>query len=545
MLDVNTLETQELELLTGYFEHARLVFGENLLDASTRKLKRAKKHLRKVFSSQISRMSQQVQQYFTSDASERALFQLLQACYQVYMQQNEARWEAEKVVLASFGEAVYQAIQRAKEAYDEDDVLLTIRQEQCQTWMLVEENEAFSCSLVLENAILSPQVAQRGYIWSLYEVRREGDWVIFYEREEMRPQEAVRFTDAKVHIENYDCTKRLTPHGSLAWALYNMAYQIIWKSEISADACNEREKALLPLLREIKRLDALQEHPNLRQLAKQVGCNMSALDEMLKKKKRSYPWDSFFANAEYEPLLRAIFEEIRHSQEGYPSQVGLRCDPQTVAKKRAAVTEFLRSHGFAGEYPDFNKTVDIPGYHMVPGQRGKVLYCRVKNAQMFIRCVEGWAGEGEMLINFLCGRALTGKRQPVRDILSCYCQDRGYRWSGMVWDHTSARSGKDGTLEAAALAVKKVQMQKLTKEEKKRNGEFNVSMDTGYKIALAMPALTVPATILLVTIILTISGDWAELRKMMMEFPWWEILACYGALYGLPFGVFALIARRR
>ena len=324
--------------------------------------------------------------------------------------------------------------------------------------------------------------------------------------------------------------------------LHQFAYAIVEKSELPGDYCNEREKALLPLLREIKQFGFLTEYPLLTELAEQTGCRSAAFDKRLEKAKlkKNGLWNSGLDRAEFEPLLRIIYEKIQQSQEDYPSQVELHCDAQDMDRKRREITDFFHSQGFAGEYPDFYKTADIPGYHMVSGNHGNVLYCRVKNAQMFIHCAEGRAWNRELLVHFHCGRALTGKRQSVQDIFSCCCQDRGYRWSEWVWGHSSDRA-----LEGAKIAVKKLQLDKLTKEERKRYGTYNNGMDKGVLIAFAVSAFSLPVAMLLTAIVMAISGEWEALVEMRTELIRWEIFTFYATIYGLPLGVFALLARRR
>ena len=107
------------------------------------------------------------------------------------------------------------------------------------------------------------------------------------------------------------------------------------------------------------------------------------------------------------------------------------------------------------------------------------------------------------------------------------------------------RVKENETLEAANVAVKKLQLEKLTKQEQKQYGEYNYGMIKESRIALTVAMLTFPATVLLISILMAIFGEWAELEKLITALLNWKILGGYAALYLLPLSVIALITRRR
>lgn len=553
MLDVKTLESQHLSLLAAFYGYTKFVYGSNLPHAPAWKQKRAKRWFCKQYATSIDKMPEVVRQYFAPDTDVVECIAFLEECYAENSLRAVNQFERQKETLAPLGEAVAQAVQALNEIDPEEGDMVYIERFQGKTLLYVDKFSAFSRYLVLENAVLSPELEEYGFPLEISDVRKEDAWYVFYVvNGDFEQREALRFTHAQVQVQSYDCTKNETLNDRFWSYLYSLAYSLVRKNEIAGEACNEREKALLPLLQEIVKLGSLEDYPLLTALAEETGCKSAEFDARMEKTKRKdfYYWQCFLNGAEYEPLLRTIYEKIRLSQEGYPTVVEQRCDSERIAQKRAAITEFLHQKGFVGEYPDFYKTADIPGYHIVPSQGGKVLYCRVKNAQMFIRCMENWAGAGEMRVNFVCGRALTGKRPPVRDILSCAMEDKGYRWCRIVWDNTFCPDSetpfsRDCTMEAAGVAVKKVQLQKLTKYEERKYGVYSALRDPSQKIILGIFAFMLPVCLLLVAAIMAISGDWDGLREMSTTFPLWEVLLGYGIVYGIPFGIFAILRGRR
>lgn len=553
MLDVKTLESQHLSLLAAYYGYTKFVYGSNLPYASAWKQKRAKRWFYKQYATSIDKMPETVRQYFEPDTDVAECIAFLEECYAENSLRAVNQFERQKETLEPLGEAVVRAVQALNEIDPEEGDAVYLEQVNGKTLLYVDTSFAFSRYLVLENAVWSPELKEYRFLPQISNVRREDGWyVIYIVSGDFDQREALRFTHAQVQVQSYDCIKCETMDDNFWVYLESMAYSLIKKSEIAEEQCNRREKELFPLLREIRKFGALEDYPLLTALAEETGCKTPAFDARLEKAKRKgcNPWRCFLNGAEYEPLLRTIYEKIRLSQEGYPTVVEQRCDPERIVRKRATITEFLHQQGFAGEYPDFYKTADISGYHIVPSRGGKVLYCRVKNAQMFIRCMEDWAGAGEMRVNFVCGRALTGKRPPVRDIFSCAMEDKGYRWCRVVWDNTFCPNSetpfsRNCTMEAAGGAVKKLQLQKLTKYEERKYGDYSAWRDPSQKIILGIFAFMLPVCLLLVAAIMAISGDWDGLREMITTFPLWEVLLGYGIAYGIPFGIFAMLRGRR
>ncbi len=258
---------------------------------------------------------------------------------------------------------------------------------------------------------------------------------------------------------------------------------------------------------------------------------------------------------EWEPLWRAIYEIICRSQEEYPVRVEQRCDAEQIKKMREKIQLFMHSQGFSGTYPDFRKTGDIHGVHLYESYGLTYLCAAEKKAQMYIRCVETLGGNDRTVVHFLCGTALKQKDSKVSDIIGCLFHNKGRRLFWWVRDYDTVYDEETTQsdcriMQMAQIAVKKVQLQKLTKEEKKFYS-FGSSDGLGlfwlwllFGGGLFGVAMVV-AFMLMGSLIFALFGQWQQIPSMLVSYPWgWMLLFCWAG-FGLPMGLISLIAKRR
>ena len=107
-------------------------------------------------------------------------------------------------------------------------------------------------------------------------------------------------------------------------------------------------------------------------------------------------------------------------------------------------------------------------------------------------------------------------------------------------------------MQRAQIAVKQVQMQKLTKEERKL---YRSGIAVSNALALfwtwliigggMFSSAMVGVCVLLVVLISAMLGDWTEIPSLMGSIPLgWIFVFCWLG-YGLPMGVVALAAKHR
>lgn len=556
MPDVTKIEWAHLSRLAGIGISVRLIFGKSLPDGPVRKLKKARKWLHKHHAHTISSLPEELRCCFLSEISDEAVFRFLLACdeeYQLCFKENRT---PQMLLLQPLGEEVQHAVQ----AVLDEDCCVYLSPEEGNAILLVEDTHAYSRSLVLENAVFAPENAGKTFINEVAQIQKENDQYILYEWDCGIEREVLRFSSAWVKVECYDCTQSNFFWDDPWTYLKQLSLAILGKAALPGDYCNALEKALLPLLEEICPLGVRKVDcgfPLMIQLAQQVGCPTARLERMLKKWNGAYygqPGNPLCIQ-KLEPLWRAIYEKIRQSQEGYPVKVEQHCNRAELQKKRAAIQAFLHQQGFSGQYPDFAKSGDVLGLHLIDSYDQAYLCGMEKDARMYIRCVESWQDNERMLVHFLCGTAMKQKGNQVQDLYSCLFNAKGHRLFWWVRDYECVYDPEipqteERALYLAQIAVKKVHMQKLTKEEQKDysfgssdglglfwlwllmgGGLFGVGMVVGF--------------ILLGSLLFALFGQWQQIPSMLVSYPWgWILLFCWIG-FGLPMGLIALFAKRK
>ena len=187
-----------------------------------------------------------------------------------------------------------------------------------------------------------------------------------------------------------------------------------------------------------------------------------------------------------------------------------------------------------------------------------------KRAQYHIHCMESGLINGfdnpvyAFEIKFICGTAFLKKDEPDTDVYDCLFKADGKRQSYTVyhygWSDDTESSETDELAADVALAIKKAEGLKLTKEERKRF--YNTTLTGwglfwriflfvggifGIVMTLGMALIGVVTTVIV--------GSFSKIPEIIRDFPWLQCLAfCWilsGGLFGGLFGLLSLFSRRR
>ena len=545
MPETRNLEWEDLRILAAMGMHIRWRYGQSL---SLRKQRSIRRWMEKHYADQTATLSDNARRYLAPENSDETVIDFLLACSEEMDRREKENLTAQALLLAPLGESVQFAFRYLREA---DFGIQIERLEEKRIALRVADAAGYCQILVLENAVLSAGCEEWTYINDTVQVlKEEGTYVlrVCYGNDD---QEVLRFTDAHVQVTCYNCMEEQIFANDPWEHLRYLAYAILSKSEIPGDYCNAQEKALLPLLQEIQQIDIgnrTTQYPLLTELAREIGVGKLPFDKKMARD---------LLQRQAEPLWRAIYEKIRSSQQAYPSRVAQRCDAEQLENLRHSVQCFMHSQGFSGQYPDFHKIGEIRGMHLREAGGMPYLYTAEKNAKMFIHCVETLGGSDRPVLHFLCGAAMGDKTDEVQDVFGCWFQDKGRRLFWWVRDYDAAymediSRTEAETIQRAQIAVKRVQMQKLTKEEKSLYSYGAAVSDSlvlfwtwlimgGGMFAAAM----VVAFMLVIAVITALFGHWAQIPSLMGSIPWGWIFAFCWLGYGLPMGVLALAAKRR
>ena len=294
---------------------------------------------------------------------------------------------------------------------------------------------------------------------------------------------AIRFSDAKAVSRVYRAG--LSAAYGRAWdVLWGAAEQILYRADAEGPL-NEKERALLPLLREIYQLKPWAfgkltgRFPLLKERAARFGYR--GLVRSIEKLEAGFfgKWEQLRFNQltltinrlEYEPLWRELFEQITASQAEYPSYVEAKCQPELLKRVRDTVEQLLHSYGYSGTYPDFYKREPLRGIHhtvLTPYFQDYIVGLH-KNTAYRIHCQESYCGGLRLVL--LSGTELLRRGEEMGDIYSCMFHANGRRllrkteWSTET-DDAATLSKLERQLR---IAVKRAELKKLDKDEQEKS----------------------------------------------------------------------------
>lgn len=345
------------------------------------------------------------------------------------------------------------------------------------------------------------------------------------------------------------------------------------KSDIHREYLNEKEKSLIPLLRDIVEI----EYPNfeseevpsfneLESLFKQYDCGEAIKllhkFKVLRLENRSVHklYKTFrklvnlLSKKKYEPIWREVFEKIKESQKEYPSKVEMLCDRNLLNDTRAEIQKLMKDKGYEGTYPDFIKQGKINNVRLAQAYNTTYFVGFEKNVKHFVHCVELFEGNGTLTIQFLCGASLLKKDGDEKDVFGCMFDAKGRRFFSVLQHHIPLDREYDGEMcdvaRAVAAAVKKAELLKLNKAERNDYNEYHIS-EFKYFMWLFVTfggifGIGLTLTSMLVAGGFTyIVGDLADVWDVLKTFPWWQCLTVGWIGYGGAQGIVETLVRRK
>lgn len=271
----------------------------------------------------------------------------------------------------------------------------------------------------------------------------------------------LRFSDAETTFGNL----RLEPvvrYGRPWQCLADCGRELLHKAEMAEELLNDRERAILPMLRELGMVtgygsdEDISGFDHLR--ARFTPELHPYLDQMERSKKN---WKKYRKSAdqllnrlnriEYLPLWKKIRDEIAATQTEYPASVQV--SPEVVRKNEA----WLHSRGYSGCYPEFVRTGTIERSRLLKSH-GTYRWVRKGTPAVFhIRVLELNMGQ----LQFLCGTELLPDGEQRLGFDSCGFDAKG----GCFLRDVTWTEGDDLDCKLH-LAAKKAELRKLTRQEK-------------------------------------------------------------------------------
>lgn len=431
-------------------------------------------------------------------------------------------------------------------------------------------------TLVLTNSSGAPIGEFDGYNFSPDSLEKHGDYYILSGEtfaynsdsgEESYEKFAITFTDARAEISLYNASERVfckTP-----WDyLQSVALAIGDRANFSESVLNEKEKSLLPLIKEINMLSYYSPYDeipspdfsNLKSYAQKYDYSeLVCLIEELENNYGGKKHDKFLKrliNAlnlqKYEPLFREIYALIADSQSDYPSEFADSCPTQMMTDIRSEIESKLHKNGYTGAYPDFVKTGKLNGIHMVQSYDVDYIIGFEKNAANHIHCNELYTENG-VKIEFLCGFERLNDNEPS-DIYSCMFNSKGKKlfksFSFDIDKNSDVTELRQTVDKFTKIAIKKAELKRLTKEERKAANIYAYSdLSVFLSVFIIMGGLFgifMTLGFMLIEVAVTAMVGMAnEIPVLFMTTPWWLIFAACWVMFGGAMGVVQIIGKRK
>ncbi len=373
-----------------------------------------------------------------------------------------------------------------------------------------------------------------------------------------------KFKNAKIEVNSYNATEAATQFfGSPFTMLSSIVSEIIEKSNISFETLNEKEKRILPLLKEFQDLDFIEPFSNEFKkksfpLIKAEATNLAMFDfvellesfEQITEKNKEYQKilnkiHRELQKSDYEPLWRNFFNLFVDSQKGYPKKADAVLSKEYVEGIRSEITSLMHQNGFTGNYPNFSKTADLKGVRTADchGEPFTIFY--EKNTRLYISCIEDVTVKGKIDIIFLTGTALNKKGIKTTDAFSCLFYKRGKIFNNSVtWD--SSEETEKTLKQIVNIAFKKAELKKLTKDERKLTTTFGTGCASVYPgMGLLFGGLFTLLFAIFAFCLVLFTEDYKTAIEIVKIFPWWQCFIASGGLFGIAMFLISLHTHRK
>lgn len=369
---------------------------------------------------------------------------------------------------------------------------------------------------------------------------------------------SIAFDDAYTKVDVYRANSAFL--WSSPWdMLSNIAFDIVCKGDLEGDFFNQKERELLPLIRDVACLSAsgyrslslMDEKPDFTTFKQYLAeYNLTDIIPLVDKLVNRNPakYNNFvvldriqkkLSKTSGEALWRKIYGLFTDSQAEYPEEVAM-YEPKRLEKIRQKTERCLHKLGYEGKYPDFVKKGRIKGIKLESNYNMTYFVGGEKNTEFVIHCKEN-VTDGKMQIQFLCGTAFLRKNECLTDIYSCCFNAKGKRlFKSALWSEE-----EDSSLCAlerhVQIAAKKAECAKLNKDEHSLLGDERYGFKTFLSFLIGFggffAVFMTAAMCLFACVMVAISDGIIAVPEAVSKVPWWLMfLFCFFG-FGIPMAI--------
>ena len=322
--------------------------------------------------------------------------------------------------------------------------------------------------------------------------------------------------------------------------LSSAAFSIVRKEDCVPWLVNDRERELLPLLRELAALKFMGDHgsyafPILKtRLPDEIVPMLEKLEqaaELEELRRCSDRLSRTLRKVKYAPYWEDLHREIGVSQLGYPDHD--RKDSEIVRK----ITDYLHDRGYLGSYPDFRKRGTVAKTRWLAADGRYFLVRKGQPLNSYIRC-RASRFEGEDHVSFFSGAELPTPGGPI-GVDFCRFRSDGKRFRSQVFLGFGTDCGN--LSEKLSVVVKNAELLPMNRAERKLNGKVSFFAVFFWTFLLAggfYAVLFTPAYALVSYFIGMLFDGFGGLGEYLREFPWLQMFAGCWLLAGGVFGAF-------
>lgn len=571
-MDISKLDIDFIEICDLSYTVSRAVFGVDPISASGKKQKKIRKWVEKNYMLDAD-YPQSVMNFISKEVSDADFIKFLKACHdeiQLNGTHRERLFDKNSDGLSDDVREAFWAL------FEHDAYCGDIRQNGTDVQINVEYGAGYDRILTLLNASGIPEGEFDCLSFEIGGLVKEGnEYKLIGDAENYTEDTsisfAISFTDAKVEINLFRADAQM--FDGTPWThLQTVASTILDKYFLPGECLNDREKELLPLIVEISKLSYWAHIPDefkeadFSQLKSYIlKWGYSALLPLVERLEKGYFNDkkkeriikkliSKLNKQPYEPLWRELYQMIVDSQTDYPSKASACCSIELLKESRTNIQKLMESRGYSGEYPDFVKQGIIRGIHLAESYGMDYFIGFEKNVVYHIHCIEEYVGK-HLRVEFICGTELLRKNESAGDIYSCLFNAKGRRLFRTI-SYESEYMNRDGEDETndleqrVQIAIKKAELQKLTKEERKVMDGFDISywklfffifilMGGGFAVLFTI------GFILLEIVTCLVFDQPQTIPSMLADTSWWTMFLLSWILYGGIMGIIMIIFAKK
>lgn len=574
---IKNIDDDILVTLANTYNFSSLIIGVDINDANEKQLKKYRKWIKKNSSEAFKEYPENVQEILSDKTSDKDFFEFLRLCFEYLTQKNE---NEEKTFFNEFKE--FDANIKKAVFYNLIDYegLPYFYRNGKNMEFVIGGNSFFQRFLVFENVPQEIKYDENICYVGKVILRTETGYrfVILYSNYG-EVDEVTQVTDESeiIYIDFDNISIREVAYNGINSICYfenpwqilsNFSYEFVQKEELSNLDFNDKEKEILPLIKEISAFQTTNEQeltvfPVIRNLLKKYNYNklLKLLDKIEQlnpnKLKSAFATQNFileFSKKQYEPMWREIFNNFCESQKDYPNKIEALHLLCKLNKARQRVQQIMKNQGYSGEYPNFIKEAPLRHINFV-NSYGQIYAVGFEKRVIYrVRFFELGANDEALHYNILCTKELPRKKEKIHDIFSCVFNAKGKRYFNNEFASVSLIEDEKITSindfeKEIIIYIKTNELKRLTKDEKKLN-KLNEPRPWGLFwiwLVFGGGAFSILFNLFMMIfgiVALVVFGEATSIPAMFMEFPWIKMIAFAWIGFGGFMGMFSVFSKK-